>query len=118
MNSKTYVSLLSAFLMLIASKQVSAKETLVFNNLGIQPSSAQVSSNEEDETNDENIYQVAVSPNNTVPLEITSSTEYPWIAGTDYVQSGNVGNRNTNSYLYVNYKSEYKTELSFEWMNT
>ena len=51
-----------------------------------------------------------------VELTVTNDATYPWVDGTEYLQNGNAGVRNTVSSYIMSYTSAYKTEFSFEWM--
>lgn len=51
-----------------------------------------------------------------VELQIENSGENSWTFIDTYMQNGNRGKRNSSSVITMKYKSEEKTEFSFDWL--
>lgn len=57
----------------------------------------------------------AIVTHSDVNLKFTNDEVHPWTINENVVKNGNCGIKNSTSILSVNYKSNYKTELSFDW---
>lgn len=57
----------------------------------------------------------AIVTHSDVNLKFTNDEVHPWTINENVVQNGNCGIKNSTSILSVNYKSNYKTEFSFDW---
>lgn len=58
----------------------------------------------------------AIVTRSDVELTITNDETYPWTIGDGCIVNGNRGLKGSTSSISFNYSSEYKTELSFEWL--
>lgn len=58
----------------------------------------------------------AIVTRSDVELTFTNDETYPWTIEGDYIKNGNCGVKNSTSIIKLAYNSEYKTELSFDWL--
>lgn len=68
---------------------------------------------EEDEEKD--TIAAAIVTHSDVNLKFTNDEVHPWTINENVIKNGNCGIKNSTSTLSINYKSNYKTELSFDW---
>lgn len=66
---------------------------------------------------EEDTIAAAIVTRSDVDLTITNDETYPWIIVDNTIKNGNCGVKYSSSYLTLNYKSECKTELSFDWLS-
>lgn len=59
----------------------------------------------------------AIASQSDVELYFTNDETYPWTISENVLSNGNCGEKYSTSILSMNYKSDYKTELSFDWMS-
>ena len=64
----------------------------------------------------EDTIAAAIVTRSDVELTITNDETYPWTIGDGCIVNGNRGVKGSTSSISFNYSSEYKTELSFEWL--
>lgn len=64
----------------------------------------------------EDTIAAAIVTRSDVELTITNDETYPWTIGDGCIVNGNRGLKGSTSSISFNYSSEYKTELSFEWL--
>lgn len=57
----------------------------------------------------------AIVTHSDVNLKFTNDEVHPWTINENVVNNGNCGIKNSTSILSVNYKSNFKTEFSFDW---
>lgn len=69
------------------------------------------------ESNDSlgSIYNAMVTESDA-DIEFDTDDLYPWVVTGAEVKNGNCGNRYSSSYITMAYKSDKKTELSFDWL--
>lgn len=60
------------------------------------------------------IYDVLVSRSD-VELTLTNDATYPWTIEDEALKNGNCGVANSASSFTLSFKSEYKTDISFDW---
>lgn len=75
--------------------------------------SISLASSEEDAEKD--TIAAAIVTYSGVNLKIANDEVHPWTINENVIKNGNCGIKNSTSILSVNYKSNYKTELSFDW---
>lgn len=63
----------------------------------------------------EDTIAAAIVTRSDVELTITNDETYPWTIVDNTIKNGNCGVKYSSSLLTLNYKSECKTELSFDW---
>ena len=64
---------------------------------------------------EEDTIAAAIVTRSDVDLTITNDETYPWTIVDNTIKNGNCGVKYSSSFLTLNYKSECKTELSFDW---
>lgn len=65
---------------------------------------------------EEDTIAAAIVTRSDVDLTITNDEIYPWTIGDGCIVNGNRGLKGSTSSISFKYSSEYKTELSFEWL--
>lgn len=57
----------------------------------------------------------AIVTHSDVNLTFTNDEVHPWTISGNVIKNGNCGIKNSTSIVSINYKSNYKTEFSFDW---
>lgn len=79
----------------------------------VSASAVSLTSEEVEETD---TIAAAIVTRSDVNLRFTNDEVLPWTINENVIQNGNCGIQNSTSILTLNYKSNYKTELSFDWI--
>lgn len=66
---------------------------------------------------EEDTISAAIVTRSDVDLTITNDETYPWTIVDNTIKNGNCGVKYSSSFLTLNYKSECKTVLSFDWLS-